>query len=365
MLIRIMIVVMYDIKCNQVEPYAESIALFIKQEFPVLTKHNDSQMLDLLTEAIVASGQVRLGPKPSPESLVAIREVITHWTSRQMPIPFLVPWGSEKPDGSGIDVAELFAFKTLNCLQHRVTEHYSPGVEFRIRVEDASAPHLFFERMDEARNEAAHYTAGFVNLARTVGLDTFIKVTPETSMISEDTFNRKADEILPAMVEHVSDPMNEVVRGHLAKFGWKAPLDNDTIGYYRERYAKLYPDKDGDYRTHMLARYFAGALSRHALGITGAKKEWEGKFLELSFAPPTPGISASRALRRLYYRTMPCSITSNHIPAWRAKGFLKINGHVTAALTSFNNPDLAFNPNTITLTDGSNTQEVQADYVIV
>ena len=364
MLIRKMIVVMLNISCDQTEPYAESIALFIKREFPVLVKHDDSQMLELLTDAIIASGQVRLGPKPSPESLVAIREIITHWTAKGEPIPFLVPWGSEKPDGSGIDIAELMAMKTLNCLQHRVTEFYKPGVQFRIRVEDASAPHLFFDRQEQARAEAAHYTAGFVNLARTIGVDAFVKVTPESSMISEDTFNRKADEVLPVMEGHVNDPMNELYRATLFNHGWKVPLSMDTIGYYTDRYAKLYPDKTDKEQKHLLARYFSGALARHALGITGACKEWGGKFIELSFTQPTPGIGTNRALRRIYYRTMPCSITSNHMPAWRAKGFLKINGEVTASLTNFNNP-LPFNHNTVTLSDGDNTQEVQADYVVV
>ena len=356
-----MIVVM-KIICDLTEPYSQEIALFIKREFPMLANKGDT--LELLTDAIVASGQIRFGPKPSPESLVAIREVITHWTSKGEPIPFLIGWGSEKPDGSGIDIAELMAMKTLNCLQHRVQQYYAPGVRFSIRVEDASAPHLFFDRQEQARIEAAHYTAGFVQLSRVLGINDFVKVTPESSMISEDTFNRKADEVLPVMEGHVNEPHNELYRATLFNHGWKVPLSTDTIGYYLDRYAKLYPDKDQKARNHLLARYFAGALARHALGITGACKEWGGKFLELSFVAPTPGIGVHRALRRIYYRTMPCSITSNHMPAWRAKGFLKINGSVTASLTSFNNHELSFNPHHVTLTDGSTSQEVQADYVV-
>lgn len=229
------------IECDLTEPYAESIALFIKREFPILAKHGD--LLELLTDAIIASGQIRLGPRPSPESLVAIREVITHWISKGEPIPFLIGWGSEKPDGSGIDIAELMAMKTLSCLHHRVSQYYHPGVVFSIRVEDASAPHLFFDRKEQARIEAAHYTAGFVNLARTLGINSFVKITPELSMISEETFNHKADEVLPAMEAHVENPTDEIVREYLLKFGWKVPLSFETIGYYLERTPSSIPIK--------------------------------------------------------------------------------------------------------------------------
>lgn len=354
---------MLNITCDHLDPYADSIATFIKREFPVLAKTGD--MLDLLTDAIIASGQVRFGPKPSPESLVAIREIITLWTSKKQPIPFLIGWGSEKPDGSGIDIAEVMAMKTLSCLQHRVQQYYTPGVQFAIRVEDASAPHLFFDRQEQARIDASRYTSGFLNLAKVLGISDFVKIIPESSMISEETFNRMADEVLPAMEAHVNDPMNNRHREVLFDYGWKIPLSQETIGYYLDRYQKLYPELNQTQRNHLLARYFAGALSRHTLGITGANKAWDGKFLELSFVAPTPGIGVSRAMRRIYYRTMPCNITTNHMPAWRAKGYLKINGEVTSSLTSFHNKEFTFNPHVITLEDGELKQDVQADYIVV
>lgn len=358
---------MYDIKCNLSEVYANSISQFIKREFPVFVKPDDHDLLDLLTDAIIGSKQNRLGSRPSPESLVEIRKVITHWTSHQMPIPFLIGWGSEKPDGSGIDIAELFAMKTLNCLNERVKQFYPAGVQFNIRIEDASAPHLFFDRMDDARKEAALYTNGFVNLARVLGWDSFIKLIPESTMTTEETFNKEADTILPIMELHVNDVFNQDARNQLAMMGWKVPLSPDTIGYFTDRYAKLYPEKTEAQQRHLLSRYFAAALARYTLGITGVSKDWQGNFLELSFVQPTPGIGTNRAMRRIYYRTMPCNITTNHVPAWRGKGYLKINDcdDIHATVTSFNClGDTQFNPNTITLTDGGIKQDVQADYIL-
>lgn len=353
-----------NISCDQSDPYGGIISTFIKREFPVFVRQGDSALLDLLTEAIVASGQVRFGPKPSPESLVAIREIITHYVSNSQPIPFLIPWGSEKPDGTGVDIAELFALKTIVCLQKRITNYYPAGIRAHVRIEDASAPHLFFENPEKARRDAALYTTGLVTLARIV-TPGFVVMRPESTMTTEEAFNAIADAILPHMLSHVTDPDNPVALASLQTYGWRVPLTPDTLQFYLDRYTKLYPDKTMAERRAILARYFAGALTRITLGITGADPAWNGRFLELAFTAPTPGIGAQRGLRRVYYRTMPSNITSNHMAAWRAKGYLRLGEEVSASLASFHQTDLALNSNTITLSGNGYTQDVQADYVIL
>jgi hypothetical protein len=278
------------------------------------------------------------------------------------PIPFLVGWGSEKPDGSGVDVAELCALKQLACLNERVSRYYKPGIQVNIRVEDASAPHLFVDDQDVARRNAKLYTDGFVGLVSVLELP-FIKAVPESTLTNEKAFNAEADQWVDLMRDHITDPFNESAAQVLAIGGWN-PLHPETIEFYARRYEKLYPHYTLGQRIYAMARYFAGAFARVRLGITGADTSWNKRFIELSFTGPTPGFDPARTLRRIYYRTMPCSITSNHIPAWRAKGFLKINGECSAGLTTFGTKDYAFNPHTITLTNGETSQVVQADYVV-
>lgn len=366
----------YNIQCSLQDPYSGVISTFIKKSFPNFLKAKDKSTLDLLTEAIVGSGQVRFGPKPSPESLVSIREVISFWMQRNQPIPFLSAWGSEKPDGSGIDVAELFALKTLSCLNSRVKQFYSPGIQMTIRVEDASAPHLFFEDMDAARKNAAVYTQGFINLVRALGIantsgtdNSFLNILPETKMTSEAAFNARADEILPVMEAHLSNLSDEVVRGKIREFGWREPVNQETVDFYFDRYSRLYPSKSEAEHRYILARYLSGALARHSLKIMGVDASWERMYLELSFAPPAPGLDAGRAKRRLYYRTLPSSITNNHCAAWRSKGYLKISSNspdeVNVQLTSFNKvQELDLNDNVIYFSNGEVSQEVKADYVV-
>ena len=356
----------YKLRVCHADPYADLIERFVIREFPSAVKSTKCAILELITEAIVASGQIRYGPVPSPESLVAMRQIIRHWMEQSRPIPVLIAWGSEKPDSTGIDVAELSALKTLISLQERVKVHYPPGLQINIRIEDASAPHLFFERVDAARQEAKLYTYGFVTLIGILGLSNFIKPVPESTLISEDHFNAFADSIMPLMSAHVYLPEDPKPLQELAarKLHW-TPITQETVNWYLHCYEKLYPNASKPDRLHRLARYFTGALARRAMKITGEETCWQTNFLELSFLSVPPGVDTSRYTRRIQYRTLPSSITSNHMPPWRAKGYLRVGKtEVTAALASYRAPN-AYNQFQITLEKDGISQVVQTDYVVV
>jgi len=355
---------MYSITTNQSDPYGVLISNYIKSEFPIFLQRTDSALLDLLTTAIVGTGQTRFGPTPSPESLVAIRQVIAHHLTQQTPIPFLVGWGSEKPDGSPLDVAELFGFKMLKCLSERIKNFYIPGIVVNVRVEDASAPHLFFDRQEQARLDASHYTQAMVKLAKVLSLDHIIRVIPESTLVSEAAFNKEADSILPAMHAHIMEPASQEALNNLKALGWSGAISQETRDYYLGRYARNYPQNTAEQNAYILARYFSGSLARRKLGTTGVSKSWGGQNLEISFWQPTPGIATDLFPRRLYYRTLPSGITNNHIPPWRAKGFFKIGDKVKASLTSFNSTEFEFNPYSVTLSNSVASQTLRADYVV-
>jgi hypothetical protein len=358
----------YAVALNMQDPYSHQIQQFITQEFPTAFKCTHNNRLDILTEIIVASGQVRYGPRPNPESLVEMRKVIARYMHDGRPIPFLSPWGSEKPNGTGIDIAEMMALKTLLCLQTRVAAHYPPGIEVMLRVEDLSAPHQFYHRADEARKEAALYTQGLINLVRALDFK-FVFPTPESSRgVNEAEFNEIADKYVPVFEEVINYRIKfpEFPRNgnnQLDNIGWTGEVSKELVAFYLDSYAKLYPDTTPEEKIHILARYFAGSLARRKTGVANGLPDWGGQYLQIYFgktpdgkAPPT----------RLHYRTMPCSITTNHMAPWRAKGYFLIEeDEITAKLASFRE-DLAFNPFTfdITSSDGNAKQTVQADYVI-
>lgn len=354
---------MYQIQPSS-DPYSHLIAGAILREFPSQCHMNTLALVDLITSEILGTRQQRYGPKPSPEVLVSIRDVIRDYTDRMQPIPFLVPWGSEKPNGGGVDLAELWALKMLRCLSLRVSAHYMPGLVFRIRVEDASAPHLFFDRMQQAREDAKYYSDAFEGLVTVLELNDFIECVRESSLVTEAKFNDEADSIVPALEAYIRDRANAHAFEQMIAMGWKGDVAPETIEFYFCQFKKLYPADDDDKRAHRLARYFAAALTRKRLMLTGAHLGWGRNYIELAFFSSPPGTAAHFG-RRIYYRTVPSSITANHMPPWRSKGYMLITNEneLCPKLASFNDPQ-EYNQNQVTLVNGDNSVNVQADYIV-
>jgi len=350
---------------NQSDPYAEKIKTFVYSQFTTTCCKEKEILLDLVSKEILGSGQSRYGPLPNPESVVEIRRVISHWIEQERPIPILIPWGSEKPNGTAIDVAELCAFRTLECLNNRVKQFYPPGMVINIKMEDVSAPHLFYDRMEQARKDAALYVGGFTTLVDVLDFK-FINVVLESSIVTEDRYNQLADEILPVMEMYLRGNHPALYLGQLASWGWTGAIEQSTKDFYLKQYAKLYPTKGPDEHIHILARYFTGGLVRRNLGLYGFDASWNNMFLELSFHGMTPGLPKHRAQRRIHYRTIPCGITKQHNAPWRVKGYLLINKDSEALpkLCCFSDSSKEFNPFEITLTNGVKLVQLQADYIV-
>lgn len=155
------------------------------------------------------------------------------------------------------------------------------------------------------------------------------------------------------------------LRSDLDALGWKGGIALETAQHYLAQYTKIYPDKTIDERIHILSRYYAAALARRRLKIRGDAPEWEGNFLDLSFASTPPG-TEGYFNRRVTYRTMPSDLTSQHIPPWRAKGYLIMPDGENASpkLASFHDP-LPYNHHSVTLYGNNGISvDVQTDYLI-
>lgn len=342
-------------------PYGEVIRQFVQTEWPSQGREVED-VLEALTAEIIGSKQSRYGPMPGPESLVEIRKVLAGKISANLPINFILPWGSEKPDGSGPDIAELGALRVLACLQKRVVSHYAPGAIFSLALEDLSAPHLMYERADQARIDAAAYVASMRALVKIMNIDSFVFVDAESGTgVSEERFNTLANNILPAMLEHLRDVSRLDKFGSLASFGWDKPLKMETISHYLTQYNRLYPNESMAFKLEHLARYFSGALARSQLGLRGR----DANRIELFFGKPIPGIT-SRFAKRIHYRTLPLEYTSNHISPWRAKGYLEIgnDNSITPKLASFGEA-LSLVDNTLHLSGHECETTLRADYCLV
>lgn len=315
-----------------------------------------------IREEILGTKNTRNGARPGDEACAKIDKVIAHYVSLQQPIPLVVPWGSEKPNGGGPDLAEVMAIKAMEELNRRVTELYPQGLVFNIRLEDASAPHLFYYRMEQARKDARHYTDCFVALTRVLSVDHIVRPWVESQHTTEELFNAKADEYLPTFENYVHalymQTDTSAVEAELSKWGWRnGCISKTTVEFYLNCYSHNYPDMTLQQHLHIMSRYFAAALARRTLHLTGAEKEWGDNYLQFDFGNPGRGTSPTR----IHYRTIPRNYTSGHIPPWRAKGYIKIEGGEPIPKLCTFRDERTFTPGIVTLTSGTETVSVQAD----
>lgn len=358
------------------DPYANLIHGALIQSFPTSFQKSKRDLVDAVSMEILATNQVRFGPLPSIENQAAIRAVVRKCVELDSPIPMLVPWGSKKPvNSSSVDVAEVFALKTLNCLHKRISEHYSHGVDMRIRVEDLSGFFLFKDEGEAGLRASTKYVRDFKSLIEIFNFP-FLNLFLETEHSFQYEFIAEVNKTLPSMITYITKsdelgiqraqqlPCWEVLKSQ----GWHGDIPIEQRDYYRNRYAKIYQSSIEE-QTAKLAEYLSSSLARYRLGLTGARKEWGRDFIQINFANPVPGFPDSLGSTRINYRTVPMKYTRDHIPPWRAKGYYKIHedSSISPALTSFQNESVLSTLHDLTLKISSHerTVEIGSDYAIV
>jgi hypothetical protein len=364
---------MVTIRTDLDNPYSKQLSRFFTMEFPQMNGNDKELTLEYVTKALIATNQIRYGPVPSPESLVAIRSTVRNSIGRNEPIPILMPFGSRKAIlGQQLDIAEVSALKTIACLQGRVQGRYSPGIQLNIRIEDVSGNSLFEEDGDQSRKESLDYCLNFVNLIRVLGYD-FIHPVLESDMFTEEIFNETSAKILDVMIEYLRETDAYGIQEHeklssykkLEEMGYKGGISQDQRDYYRGRYKAWNPAITQYEASVKLAKYQAGVWARKLLGGSGTNPIWGKDYLRLTFSPPVPGTPIGVYDKDIYYRTLPTKFAMTHIPPWRAKGFLEIsNEEITPKLANFGDKK-NYSPCKVTFIEGTNQVDVRADYIEV
>jgi hypothetical protein len=359
------------IKTKLDDPNGELIANFFRVEFPPLTGGNIESLVGIITSKMVGSRNYRLAGCPNPESEVAIRDVIRVSIESGKPIPVLVVCGPKKPViGESIDIAELSALRILACVQRQVQEVYPVGLDIRLRIEDSTGYYL--EGTSEIiHNSMEKYITDLSALIRILGYDNFITPIRETALGLYPIFRDTANRLLPLFENYLSKssmmPQSEWTNLDSFKLlqekGWNGIIPPEMREYYHHRYTLLYPLYNESERLDAIAKYFAITLARPRVNGIGANPEWNNKFIQINFAPPVNGEPLNRTTTRLYYRTVPFNHTKRHLPFWRAKGFLKLNGLVRISLATWNE-ELDLNPFEVELTKGIDKVIIKSDYII-
>lgn len=352
-------------------PFVDSVENFFTTEFPGANLESKGSLLDAITAAFLATNQIRYGPVPNPESLVAIREVIRLCIEAGKPIPVLTPFGSRKARlGEPLDVAEVMALKQLSCLQRRVTKFYQPGLTLIVRLEDASGHYLFVDDGEKSRRDTTSYCETFQRLVRILGFG-FINPVLESSLFDEKEYVSLCDSIVPRLLAYITETdvcglgnylMFESWKA-LSALGWHGCIPEEQRSYYRNRYRAIYPGI-GDRDTNMkLARYFAGSWARIQMNGTGALKEWGNDYIRVTFVSPIPGAPIGLTSKNIYYRTIPMKFAATHMPAWRAKGYLRLNDQVVPKLANWSDEN-DYQRGSMLFENGGERAEIRADFIV-
>lgn len=304
-------------------PYAARIEQFVGQEFPQLASGRTEDTMTAIVKEFFATRQYRIGPKPLPESEVMIRDVVRRAVEAQRPIPLLIALAAVKvPIGESLDLAELSMLRVLCALNKRIKQHYELGLAIRLRIEDLTEYAISGvggDNVPDISMHVKHYSESMLRLIDALGYD-FILGVQESSLADPEKF---AD-----LVTEYSDDFEALLAGktndnYMALLGWHGGVSPQMREWMYARYDRLYPSTvHGDeQQRRIMARYLSAILARRNLGAMGDDKSFKGR-LEISFAPALPDTPAVST--RVYYRTVPISQSSLHMPPWLAKGYLRI-----------------------------------------
>jgi hypothetical protein len=262
---------------------------------------------------------------------------------------------------NSVDLAELSAIKTLVCLQENVKKVYEPGLNIRVRLENATGEYL---EGPEAIPAMKLYCDGFGKLCRLmshrIGGGTFLFPRLETEGTA---FNMYLD-CAKGLAESFQLAYDTGDDSGLAKVGWGGGLSDDWKRYLDGRYVKIYPHFTQQQRNEMASKYLGSLLARVKLGLRGNDPEWQigGRHIEIGFALPAP--NAPLASCRIFYRTMSTRQTKLHMPFWRSKGFFRIvDGQMKMGLVASTDAGNAtYIPGVLRLIDSGGTNlKVEAD----
>lgn len=356
-------------------PYAQTIIKYFEQQFYKVAPIGKNNLLEILSDIIIGTKEMRYGPIGSPETVVNIRKVIRDAIDKQLPIPILAPWGGKKAvKGQLLDVAEISGIRQLIHLDEQVKKFFPHGLQTVIAIEDRGAEWLYREQ-EGITEEVEAYSSDFQKLVNIVKGGANILPFRESSVMPKGNYFGKSKYLSEIIFDYLlfSDQYpnqieNSLQYKTLLSTGWKGDIPTEQRSYYINRYLSLYPGITMYKANQMLADYLAGAKVRYDLKGKGIPVSDVNGFIKASFSPPIPGVPSGFFDTTAYYRTVPISHGRTHVAPWRAKGYLKIDGksgEVVTKVTNWHDPILEnLESHKVQISLGATVVDVQTDYLV-
>lgn len=283
---------------------------FINTEFHMdysYIDNTENMIVDKITKLIIGSKKIRFGNYPSELCYNNIKSLILKKVINNEPIPILVPMGPHKTIiNEDIDLAELYALKTLGALNKSVCRYYKAGLNFYLQGEDITGWFLT-GTSDTIKNSIEKYLNSFEQLIRILNYDEFMIPFRESQLVNYEDVIALIKVYYDPIRNYINDTNMLMFNGNykdctsyrvLHALGWKGDIPNEQRTFYRERYRRHYPDKTSDEIDNMLVNYLAISFAKSQLGglVPSIIKD---DFIQLTFAPPVPGIPSNISSKRI------------------------------------------------------------------
>lgn len=315
--------------------------LFAPREIQEISPFKD--ILGQVVNEIIGTKRVRNGCRPTPEVEVSLRNVVRSAIEEGRPVPILVPFGSSKQGPHGCDLAEAMALLQLKHLEQKVQHFYKPGIEIRIRLEDATDEVLFDTMW--VSSKTGPYCSAFTTLSGIILPRA--KVILESDMV--DYYNGDLERIQGIIHRALVDNDDSM----LEHIGWLNGFPTEQISYYRDVYKRYYPSLSEEAQLCLMARYFSCAVVRKMQDGTGATRE----SIILYFGNPVPGLEQ---MNRVFYKTNIDQHT--HRAPWLGKGYID-NNHGIPYVSGWDGDGEYYEPGHVVVSDDYMAVQLEADYV--
>lgn len=363
----------YFSPCVDLNEINLTIDKLINNEFDIYHNCATGDRIDLpsiITKTLIGSKKIRFGNYPSDSNINFIKDLISKQIAKNEPIALVVPMGPHKTIlNENVDLAEVYALKTLSALNERVKQFYPQGLHIYLREEDITGWFLTGTTREVQQNIES-YLLAFEKLIRVLKYDNFISTFRESHLVNYVDILALIKVYLEPMRNYINDSDDDCVDYRnltsykvLKALGWKGDIPQKQRNFYKERYKRNYPNKTQDEINEMMVNYLAISFAKSQFNAL-VPEHIKHTFIQLTFAPPIPGIPQDIVSRRIYYRTLPSSISRSHLPFWRAKGFLKVTiDGVNLALNNWDNQD-EFYRHIVQLSSQNDTVILNADIEI-
>ena len=309
------------------------------------------------------SRQIRVGDCLTHDQAKFAMTEVDACIAEGKPIPVSTCWGAAK--GYGVicnclaaDAYDLMAFVQLSNISKAVREIYSPGVEFRIILEDIGETFLTTIPNHVSQNVAV-YCDSLQRHLDIFGI-TGVHLQRESSFLLAKGLTEKAcfqqATAYSSLFHHYWMASLHVLTeerriqlpeyADLAKIGWKGAIPDVMREHYLSRAFTEWNNPDEHFLGHKVCKYLGMAFFRRSMGMHSK--------LTLSYVPYPPGAPPSLGMGRFQYRAKASKNCKTSTPPWC--GFYELGqceGHILGVRDlrtgCFESVQTEYNGSTVTL----------------